>query len=295
MCGPREGQGALPQISRPLVTTSDPLTPLVQRSQRRVVAMFASPESVNPGNNYLVEPNGYRESCDTNLPVCDGDSPVACQCPNHSSCAPAQPVVQAPPPHCGNGRVERNLGEQCDTRSRSPRGGCDAGHRCTASCGCERLPPPPPTCPNNRVDPGEQCDPPNSRCGTAGTCNTSCQCDEPPPQPPPQQEERCPSHVGNNRTLVVRTSGGLNRKAMELRSALGAGDQDVLVTVRVGVTTAGAVSVRSATASCSGQTCPQSADILGTSQLSLQGVTVPGVERDCYADVPVTIRREGTQ
>ncbi|MEW6035009.1 MAG: hypothetical protein AB1529_00210, partial [Candidatus Micrarchaeota archaeon] len=146
MCGPREGQGALPPVSRPLVTTPDPLTPLVQRSQRRVVAMFASPESVNPGNNYLVEPNGYRESCDANLPVCDAEAPVSCQCPNHSSCAPAQPVVQAPPPHCGNGRVERNLGEQCDTRSRSPRGGCDAGHRCTASCGCERLPPPPPTC-----------------------------------------------------------------------------------------------------------------------------------------------------
>ncbi|MEW6035455.1 MAG: hypothetical protein AB1529_02480, partial [Candidatus Micrarchaeota archaeon] len=147
----------------------------------------------------------------------------------------------------------------------------------------------------NRVDPGEQCDPPNSRCGTAGTCNTSCQCDEPPPQPPPQQEERCPSHVGNNRTLVMRTSGGLNRKAGELRSALGAGDQDVLVTVRVGVTTAGAVSVRSAAASCSGQACPQQADVIGISQLSLQGVTVPGVEQDCYADVPVTIRREGTQ
>jgi len=85
---------------------------------------------------------------------------------------------------CGNGVVDRSLGEMCDPQA-TPHG-CSLGMRCNDQCQCEKGAP---ICGNGIVEPGEACDygASPSGCGEGLRCSNSCGC-----EPIPNTEETPP-------------------------------------------------------------------------------------------------------
>lgn len=169
-CGPRTDGGT--ELTRPMLSTIDPNTPLVQRTYDQFQNLCVEPAPVCFGNNYFDVPNRYRETCTESLPACDANVEQECYCANHQQCRPA---------HCGNGVIERQapFNEECDPRA-SPTG-CRRGKVCSpTTCRCVTREGP---CGNGRVDPGERCDQsatPNG-CGPNQTCSATCrQCNDGP-------------------------------------------------------------------------------------------------------------------
>jgi len=119
------------------------------------------------GNNFVDSgeecdsPSSYCTTATINPGWCDQS---VCKC------------KPAPPPLCGNGRVEALANEQCDPPST---GSCTTGNYCDTSCQCSPLP----VCGNGKQEPGEMCDPAGSSCtdplGRASTCNSACVCPAP--------------------------------------------------------------------------------------------------------------------
>lgn len=272
---------------RPRVTEETELG-LRQRSRAELEAMHADITAVELGNNYFVVANNYSESCDMNLPLCTPDSTEACSCPNHQDCIPD---------HCGNGVVERNEGEQCDPGSQRGRRACSGNTACSGSCQCvERRrptkidrPPPEPTCGNGRIDTGEDCDPPGSTasCGANERCNSSCECEEQAPTAGgPCEGNRVPG-AG---PLIARVSSQVTSASTTIKNALGAPGVPVMVSVAIDISASGVPTIRGASASCGGSSCPSSANIVSLSGLNVSGITTGSPPRACYIAVPVRLR-----
>ncbi len=81
----------------------------------------------------------YEEVCaevSEELPLCDPDEPRGrCACPNlpdQKDCGNRH----LKKPHCRNGRVERDKGEQCDPGSAKGKAACGPDRTCTKACAC---------------------------------------------------------------------------------------------------------------------------------------------------------------
>ncbi len=228
--------------------------------------------------NYFVELAQYQETCNGSLQICTPLSTTACFCPNVRECA------QPPPPprtsKCGNGRVDP--GEQCDPRSRAPRGGCREDQTtCSSSCSCIRLPPgrPQPVCGNGRVEEGEECD--RTGCGAGQSCNGNCQCED--NQPPPEPTTRCPGDVLQR--LQARAYSDAQSQVDTVRGAVGASSSNgVVVSVHVTIT-AGVARATSASAVCSGCNPPSGARPLSTSVFSNLPSVQLGFQQSCEGDL----------
>jgi hypothetical protein len=262
---------------------------LRQRTRAEIAAMHADVTAVQLGNNYFVVENNYSESCDATLQMCTPESLEACYCPNHQDCVPD---------HCGNGRVERDQGEQCDSGSAAGRRACTGGTRCAGNCQCvERRRTPTPTvvrppeavCGNGTVEPGEECDPraPASSCEASERCNSSCECED----RPPAQSNQCPGNsVPGTTSLISRITSQITSASGTLRNALQAEQSPVAISVRVNISASGVPTVAGASATCGGSPCSGSANIVSISGLNVAGIQTGSPSRECYIIVPVQLR-----
>ncbi len=194
--------------------------------------------------------------------------------------------------HCGNGRVDRNqaytgLVQRSDgafefgsvpvNESCNPQ---EAAIYCAADCPAAPVPAPtgvgstsrPPREPREGSG-REGGDSPRTG-GRASACSSGYA-----------------SQVLGNRQFINRVTGPLFRSAGSLREALGAQGQAIDVSVSVRISESGVASVQGASARCGGGACPQSANVVSTSGLSLQGVTVtaPPDGNACVISVPAQI------
>jgi cysteine-rich repeat protein len=77
-----------------------------------------------------------------------------------------QATTQTDPKHCGNGIVEKNLGEQCEPSLHDP----SLPFSCTNQCRLSS-----PLCGNKHLDPGEECDAGRANSDAPdGACRTNC-------------------------------------------------------------------------------------------------------------------------
>lgn len=260
---------------------------LRQRRPSEIQAMHADITAVELGNNYFVVENNYSESCDSNLPLCTPESTEACACPNLQECVPD---------HCGNGRVERDQGEQCDTGSAAGRRACRGATTCAGNCQCvdRRRPtkissPPTPACGNGTVDTGEDCDSsaPNSSCASGERCNSSCECEEVPPAASGQCDG---NRVPGSGSLISRISSQVTTASGAIKNALNAGGVPVMVTVRVNISASGIPTLGGVSATCGGSACPQQANVASIAGIDLAGISTGSPSRPCYVMIPVRLR-----
>jgi|GEM_PF-2841373 len=119
-------------------------------------------------------PNFDEDCCDAcgdgffNSLIEDCGEPGAPTCATGEFCSPASCLCL---PNCringqlddidGNGTID----EVCDPQAVPT--GCPAGEACDQTCNCQPIPP---SCGNGTLDPGEECEPPNT-----ATCDANCQ------------------------------------------------------------------------------------------------------------------------
>ncbi|MFN7991678.1 MAG: hypothetical protein U0R44_05980 [Candidatus Micrarchaeia archaeon] len=260
-------QRSQPELERFMATHPAIVRPYIAPDPAAAAAQ-GGPRLLTQGNYYVVLTR-YQETCNQALPVCTPESLEACWCPNIMECA----RPPAPPPRtCGNGRADP--GEQCDPRSRSPRGGCSEGNRCTNRCTCTPVPQTS-VCGNGRVETGEDCDPPGATCQGNGTCNSTCGCDVPPPPPPQPTDASCPTSA-RTQALIGRVTNTMLSNAQRIRDALGT-DQVINARVTIRVDTSGTPTV----AGYSPANVPNVVD--------LTGIQVGAVDQTCTFSMPVQI------
>jgi hypothetical protein len=280
-CGPLEGEHAQPELTRPRLTSIDTTTPLVQRPQQQIEQMHLHPETVSAGNNYFVLPNGYQETCDANLALCDPNMEVACYCPNHPDCRPqtcgnhvrdqgevcdgtARPTGctggqvcngtctqcvtrRRREDPCGNGTIDRGRGEVCDPAA-TPNG-CGANQRCSANC-------------RQCVSEATHSVCRNNQCATApGAGSDECQSDSDCAPPPPQHAGPCPDSDGVRdirRDIISSFDGAADTFRRRLNAT---DDVAVVMTAGVSVDGNGVVTGVSGVASCVGTCSPPSVGV----------------------------------
>ncbi len=263
------------------------------RTSSEIEQMHANPATVSlDDNDYRIDVNYDEAVCAVSEthPLCTPESLVPCACPNLEACAPP------PPQNCGNGSWDKAAGEQCDRSSKAGRVACGTSKVCTRSCRCviKSAPPPvavddPVVCGNGRIQPGEECDPTAtpSGCGTGERCTTSCECED----VQPTKVTSCPGNrVPGMGTLVQRITSTITGNGGQLRSALGVSSVAIDVSVSVSVDTSGVPTLLGANASCGGQGCPSSANVIQVTGLNLSGVTTGAPNETCVITVPVRVR-----
>ncbi len=102
---------------------------------------FANPVAVGDGGKPATVCAGEKLPCTcTNLPLqLDGGKPVGFQCKSDGSFGPCE--CAAPPPRCGDGVCQFEIGEDCNTC----KGDCGECPKCAEAPGCERAKTPPAT------------------------------------------------------------------------------------------------------------------------------------------------------
>ncbi|MGH7895668.1 MAG: Ig-like domain-containing protein [Candidatus Binatia bacterium] len=117
--------------------------------------------------------NGHTclEDCTCAPPRCGDrvlDPGEQCDDGNSLACDGCSPTCRTE--GCGDGVVCAAAGEECDPPEEdSP--GCPFARECRSDCTCT-----PPRCGDGILDPGEDCEPPESSCPFATTCTDNCEC-----------------------------------------------------------------------------------------------------------------------
>lgn len=110
-------------------------------------------------------------------------------------------------------------------------------------------------------------------------------------RPPRSSGGACESAVRSAAGQVyARISSQVTTSSGSLKSALGAADVPVMVSVSIRISESGVPSIVGASASCGGSSCPQSANIRGIAGLDVQGLTVANGGPACTLSVPVRLR-----
>lgn len=236
--------------------------------------------------NYFTVLAQYQETCNTSLQICTPLSTEACFCPNVRECAEIQPVPVRVT--CGNGRLDS--GEQCDFRSRAPRGGCSDTHTaCSRQCRCIQVDPrqPQPVCGNGVVETGEECDR-NTGCASGETCNSNCQCESSPG--PVNQSTRCPSDVMQR--LAQRAYSNAQGNPGAVRDAAGASSSNP-VTINVSVhIEAGVANATAAAGTCVGCNPPSGRRPISPTIFNLSAVPT-GYQGTCDGEIPTFTLQPG--
>ena len=116
----------------------------------------------------------------------------------------------------------------------------------------------------------------------------------PPPDRPPRQRAKlsaCPGEVRSSAgDLISRVTSSVTSSGGELRNQLGVANAPVTVTVSTRIDPSGVPTILGGSASCGGQRCPNSVNVISVTRLTVQGITVGGANEPCRLSIPVRVR-----
>lgn len=130
-----------------------------------------------------------------------------------------------------------------------------------------------------------------ARTGRGGRRDTPATTAATTKRPPVSSGGACESAVRSAAGQVyARISSQVTTSSGSIKSALGAADVPVMVSVSVRISESGVPSIVGASATCGGSSCPQSANIRSMAGLDVQGLTVANGGPACTLSVPVRLR-----